>query len=98
MFNAIELRGIRREEQKPASSIMGSRKQPLLGMERNMIHYNHCTLVKGRQKLICVNAAFIHISNLFWRYIFDLFLIRCCFLLILLLIAGCLFSLVNLYR
>ncbi len=52
MFNGVEFRGIGRQEQKPASSILGSRKQPLFGMERGVVHYNHGTLVEGRQKLI----------------------------------------------
>ena len=43
---------------------------------------------------VCIYAAFIHISNLFWRHIPNLFLIRRYFLSILLLIAGCLFFLV----
>ena len=47
---------------------------------------------------VCIYAAFIHIGNLFWRYILDFFLIRCYFLLILLLVAGCLFFLVILCR
>ena len=47
---------------------------------------------------ICIYAAFIHVGDLFWWYILDLFQIRCYFLLILLLIAGCLFFLVILYR
>ena len=47
---------------------------------------------------ICIYAAFIHISNLFGRYVFDLFLIRCYFLRILFLITSCLFFLVILCR
>ena len=118
-------------------------------MKGSIIHYNHGTLDKGRQKLIgkpgfkkfavhrsailkwrknlilhfsgsnataliCsatdppeyllaprripvfpiqvrIYSAFIHIGNLFRWYIFDLFLICCYFLLILFLIASCLF-------
>ncbi len=52
MFNWVELRGVGWEEEKPAFSILGSRKQPLFGMERSIVHYNYGTLVKGRQKLI----------------------------------------------
>ena len=47
---------------------------------------------------ICINAAFIHIGNLFRWYVLDLLLIRYYFLLILLLIARCLFFLVILCR
>ena len=47
---------------------------------------------------ICIYAAFIHISNRFGRYILDLGLIRCYFLLNLLLVAGRLFLLVILSR
>lgn len=47
---------------------------------------------------ICVDSAFIHIRNLFWRYVFDLFLVRIYFLLVLLLITGRLFFRVILYR
>ena len=39
-----------------------------------------------------IYAAFIHISNLFGRYVSDLFLIYCYFLLILLLVTGYLLS------
>ena len=125
-------------------------------MEGSIIHYDHSTLVKGRQKLmrkpefkkaaihrstilkwckdlvsyfsgnnattlifsaadpseyllasrripvfpiqVCIYATFIHIDDLFWRYVLDLFLIRCYFLLILLLVAGRLFFLVSLCR
>ncbi len=156
MFNGVEFRGIGRQEQKPASSILGSSKQPFFGMERSVVHYNHGALVEGRQKLmgkpefkkttvhrpailkrrkeliryfsgnnatalifsaanspehllapwripvlpiqVCIDATFIHIGNLFWRYIFDLLLVRCYFLLILLPVTGCLFFLVILYR
>ena len=42
---------------------------------------------------VCIYAAFIHISNLFGWYVLDCFLICCYFFLILLLVAGCLFSL-----
>ena len=45
---------------------------------------------------VCIYATFIHIDDLFWRYVLDLFLIRCYFLLILLLVACRLFFLVNL--
>ena len=136
--------------------MLGSKKQPPFGMEGSIIHYDHSTLFKGRQKLIrkpefkkiavhrsiilkwckdpvshfsgnnsatlifsatdlseyllvprripvspiqvCIYAAFIHIGDLFWRYVFDFFQIHCYFLLILLLIAGCLFFLVILCR
>lgn len=47
---------------------------------------------------VCINATFIHISNLFRRYVLNLVLIRCYFLLILLLIARCLFFRVILCR
>ena len=47
---------------------------------------------------VCIYAAFIHIGDLFWRYVLDLFQIRCYFLLILLLVAGRLFFLVSLCR
>ena len=47
---------------------------------------------------VCVYAAFIHIGDLFWRYILDFFLVCRYFLLVLLLIAGCLFFLVILCR
>ena len=47
---------------------------------------------------VCIYAAFIHVGNFFRRYILDCFLIRCYFLLILLLVAGRLFFLVNLCR
>ena len=47
---------------------------------------------------VCIYAAFIHIGDLFRRYVLDLFLIRCYFLLILLLVADCLFFLVILCR
>ena len=125
-------------------------------MEGSIIHYDHGTFVKGRQKLIrkpefkeaavhrsailkwrkdlvphfsgnnpaalifsatdlseyllapwripvfpvqvCIYAAFVHIGELFWRYVLDLLQIRCYFLLILLLVAGCLFFLVILCR
>ena len=40
---------------------------------------------------VCVYATFIHIGNLFCGYILDLFLVRCYFFWILLLIARCLF-------
>ena len=46
------LGGIWWEEQKSTASILGSRKQPPIGMEGSIIHYNYSTLVKGRQKLI----------------------------------------------
>ena len=156
MFNGIEFRRIRRKEHKFVASILGSRKQPLFGMEGSIVHYNHGTFVKGGQKLIgkpefkkfavhcsailkwcqnlvrhlssnnaaaficsaadppeylltswcipvfpiqvCIYAAFIHISNFFGRYVFDLFLIRFYFLRILLLVTGCLFFLVILCR
>ena len=156
MFNGIEFWGIWRKEQKFAASILGSRKQPLFGMERSIIHYNHGTFIQGRQKLVgkpkfkkaavhrpailkrckdlvrhlsgnnatafilssagppeyllapwripvfpiqvCIYATFIHISNLFGRYVLDLFLIRCYFLLVLLLVSSCLFFLVILCR
>ncbi len=135
---------------------MGSRKQPFLGMERSIIHYNHGAFVERRQKLIgkpefkkaavhrsavlkwgkylirhfsgnnatsvvfstidpsehllaswCipifpiqvfVDAAFVHIGNLFWRYIFNFLLICGYFFLVLLLVASRLFFLVILYR
>ncbi len=47
---------------------------------------------------ICIDAAFIHIGNLFWRHIFDFFLICRYFLSLLLLVADCLFFLVILFR
>ena len=47
---------------------------------------------------ICIYAAFIHISDLFGRYILDFFQVYCYFFLILLLVADCLFFLVILYR
>ena len=40
-----------------------------------------------------IYATFIHAGNLFWRYVLDLFQIRCCLLLILFLVAGRLFFL-----
>ena len=45
-----------------------------------------------------VNTTFVHIGNLFWRYILDLFLVCFCFLLLLFLIPGRLFFLVMLHR
>ena len=54
-----------------------------------------CRLSERRQ---CHSSdTFIHISDLFQRYIFELFLIRRCFLLVLLLVAGRLFFLVSLF-
>ena len=47
---------------------------------------------------ICIYATFIHIGNLFGRYVLDLLLIRRYFLWILLLIASRLFFLVILFR
>ena len=47
---------------------------------------------------ICIYAAFIHIGDLFGRYVLDFFQICCYFFLILLLVADCLFFLVILYR
>ena len=47
---------------------------------------------------VCIYAAFIHISNRFGRCVLDLFLIRCYFLLSLLLVTGRLFFLVILCR
>lgn len=47
---------------------------------------------------VCIYTAFIHISDLFQRYIFDFFLICCYLLLVLLLIADRLFFLVILCR
>ena len=47
---------------------------------------------------VCIYPTFIYIDNLFWRYVSDLFLIRCYFFLILLLVTGCLFFLVILCR
>ena len=47
---------------------------------------------------VCIYTAFIHIGDLFWRYVLDFFQIYCYFLLILLLIAGRLFFLVILCR
>ena len=46
---------------------------------------------------ICIYATFIHISNLFGRYVLDLFLICRCSLPVLLPVTSCLF-LVILYR
>ena len=122
-------------------------------MEGSIIHYDHSTFVKGRQKLIrkpefkkaavhrsailewrkdfvshfsgynaaalifsatdppeyllaslrisifpiqvCIYAAFIHIGDLFGRYVLDFFQVCCYFFLILLLVADCLFSLLS---
>ena len=47
---------------------------------------------------VCIDPTFIHIGDLFWRYVLDFFQVRCYFFLILLLIADCLFFLVILYR
>ena len=47
---------------------------------------------------VCIYAAFVHIRNLFGRYVLDFFLICCYFLLILFLVTSCLFFLVILYR
>lgn len=47
---------------------------------------------------VCIYTTFIHISNLFVRYVLDFFLIRCYFLPLLLLVTSCLFFLVILYR
>ena len=47
---------------------------------------------------VCIYAAFIHIGGLFWRYTLDFFLICRYFFRILLLVTGCLFFLVILYR
>ncbi len=47
---------------------------------------------------VCIYATFIHIGNLFWRYVFDLLLICGYFFLILLLVACRLFFLVILCR
>ena len=149
-FNGIEIWGVWWKEQKSASSILGSEKQPLFGMERSIVHYNHGSLFQRRQKLVgkpefkklavhrsvilkrcknpvtylsgdntaalilsttnlskhllaprrvpifsiqvCIYPAFIHIRNLFRRYILGFFLIRRCFLPILLLVANRLFS------
>ena len=46
----------------------------------------------------CIYAAFIHIGNLFCRYVLDFFLICCYLLLILFLVTSRLFFLVILYR
>ena len=40
---------------------------------------------------VCIYTAFIHIGNLFWRYVFDLFLIRCYLFPVLLPVPRCLF-------
>ena len=42
---------------------------------------------------VCIYAAFVHIRNLFGRYVLDFFLICCCFLLVLFLVTSCLFFL-----
>ena len=155
-FNGIEFWGVGRKEQQPASSVMGSKKQPLFGMERSIIHYNRGSLFQRRQKLVgkpefkktavhrpvilkrrknpvahlsgdnaaalilsttnlskhllapqripifsiqvCIYPAFIHIGNLFRRYILDCFLVCRYFLPVLLLVAGRLFFLVILCR
>ena len=51
-FNGIELWRVWWKEQKSASSILGSKKQPLFGMERSIVHYNHGSLFQRRQKLV----------------------------------------------
>ena len=51
LFNGIERKGVGRKKQKSASGILGSKKQPLLGMERSIVHYNHGSLFQRRQKL-----------------------------------------------
>lgn len=125
-------------------------------MERGIVHYNHGTLVKTRQKQlgkpafkkaavhgsailkrrkdllrhfrshkaapfilfaadscehllaprrisifpvqVCIYTTFIHIGDLFWRYVLDLLLVCRYFLRILLLVAGSLFFRVIPYR
>ena len=52
LFNGIELRGVRWKEQNSASCVLGSKKQPLFGMERSIVHYNHGSLLQRRQKLV----------------------------------------------
>ena len=47
---------------------------------------------------IRINAAFIYISDLLRRHVLDLFFVRFYFLLVLLLVPGCLFFLVILFR
>ena len=156
MFDRIEFRGVGWKKEKSAPGILGSKKQPLFGMEWSVIHYNYGSLFQWRQKLVgkpklkkpavhrpvilkrrknsvthlssdnatalilsstnlsehsltpqripifpiqvCIYTAFIHISDLFQRYIFDLFLICRYLLPVLLLIVDRLFFLVILCR
>ena len=51
-FNRIEFRRVGREEQKSATGILGSKTQPLFGMERSIVHYNHGPLFQRRQELV----------------------------------------------
>ena len=40
------------KKEKSAPGIWGNKKQPLLGMERRIIHHNHGSLFQRRQKLV----------------------------------------------
>jgi hypothetical protein len=40
------------KKEKSAPGILGNKKQPLLGMERRIIHHNHGSLFQKRQKLV----------------------------------------------
>ena len=51
-LNRIEFRGVRRKKNHPAAKILGSRREPCLGMERSIVHHNHGVLVQGRKKLV----------------------------------------------
>ena len=52
LFNRIEFWRVGRKKEKSASGILGSKKQPLFGMERSIVHYNHGSLLQRRQKLV----------------------------------------------
>jgi len=50
-FNGIEFRRVGREKQNSAPGILGSKKQPLFGMERSIVHYDHGSWFQRRQEL-----------------------------------------------
>ena len=72
IFNRVEFRGIRGREQQPAPGILGSRKQPFFGMERDAVYYNHCAFIQGMveadwktrsQKGCCPSSRYIETAR-----------------------------------
>ena len=85
IFNCVDYTTILKRRKDPISHLGGNNTATFVFAAADLVDYFLSTgSIPVFPIQVCIYATFIYIDNLFWRYILDLFLIRCYFFRLLL--------------